>query len=64
MHAYCASTEAICFGSDQRAILLKYFEEYGMTSTHRRNLELMQRCAQEVGTTLDRVKVRADVGMH
>ena len=29
-----------------------------MTSTHRRNLELMNRCAEEVPTSLDRVKVR------
>ena len=28
-----------------------------MTSTHRRNVDLMQKCAQEVGTSLDRVKV-------
>eukprot|EP00731_Ephydatia_muelleri_P037237 Em0425g4a len=27
-----------------------------MTSTHRRNVDLMQKCALEVGTTLDRVK--------
>ena len=38
-------------------ILLKYFDEYGMTSTHRRNLELMARCAGEVGTSIDKVKV-------
>ena len=28
-----------------------------MTSTNRRNLDLMSRCAEEVGTTLDKVKV-------
>ena len=37
--------------------MLRYFDEYGMTSTHRRNTELMERCANEVGTTLERVKV-------
>ena len=37
---------------------MKYFDEYGMTSTHRRNGDLMNRCAEEVGTSLDRVKVR------
>jgi hypothetical protein len=46
------------FSPDQKAILLRYFEEYGMTSTHRRNTDLMQRCAAEVGTTIERVKVR------
>lgn len=28
-----------------------------MTSTHRRNINLMERCANEVGTSLERVKV-------
>ena len=37
--------------------MLRYFDEYGMTSTHRRNMELMERCANEVGTSLERVKV-------
>ncbi len=32
-----------------------------MTSTHRRNTELMQRCAQEVNTSIDRVKVRITI---
>ena len=45
------------FTDDQRSILLRYFDEYGMTSTHRRNSELMERCAAEVGTSLERVKV-------
>lgn len=45
------------FTPDQKAVLLRYFEEYGMTSTHRRNTDLMQRCAEEVGTTIDRIKV-------
>lgn len=44
------------FTDDQRSVLLRYFDEYGMTSTHRRNSELMERCATEVGTTLERVK--------
>lgn len=44
------------FSDEQRTILLRYFDEYGMTSTHRRNTELMERCANEVGTTLERVK--------
>ena len=45
------------FSDEQRTILLRYFDEYGMTSTHRRNMELMERCANEVGTSLERVKV-------
>ena len=50
--------EGLSFTDEQRKLLLKYFDEYGMTSTHRRNVDLMQKCAQEVGTSLDRVKVR------
>ncbi len=46
------------FTTEQRTVLMRYFEEYGMTSTHRRNTELMQRCAQEVHTSIDRIKVR------
>ena len=45
------------FSDGQRKILLKYFDEFGMTSTHRRNSELIKRCSTEVGTTLERVKV-------
>lgn len=47
------------FTAEQRQLLLKYFDEYGMTSTHRRNADLIQRCAQDVGTTVERVKVRS-----
>ena len=36
---------------------MKYFDEYGMTSTHRRNLDLMSQCATEAGTTITKVKV-------
>lgn len=53
------NTGANLFSDEQRTILLRYFDEYGMTSTHRRNTELMERCANEVGTTLERVKVCA-----
>ena len=45
------------FTLEQRQILLKYFDECGMTSTHRRNTDIVQRCANEVGTTVERVKV-------
>ena len=45
------------FTPEQKEVLMKYFEEYGMTSTHRRNTELMKQCASEVGTTVARVKV-------
>lgn len=45
------------FSDSQRVVLLKYFDEYGMTSTNRRNTDLMTRCAEEVGTSLDKVKV-------
>eukprot|EP00731_Ephydatia_muelleri_P035662 Em0145g14a len=48
--------KGLSFTDEQRKLLLKYFDEYGMTSTHRRNVDLMQKCALEVGTTLDRVK--------
>ena len=45
------------FSDSQRKILLKYFDEFGMTSTHRRNSALVERCSTEVGTTVERVKV-------
>ena len=45
------------FSEEQRTILLRYFDEHGMVSTHRKNHEIMARCAQEVGTSLDRIKV-------
>ncbi len=48
---------AVVFTPEQKDVLMKYFEEYGMTSTHRRNTELMRQCAGEVGTTVARVKV-------
>ena len=47
----------VLFSEEQRTILIRYFNEYGMTSTHRRNTELMAKCAEEVGTTIERVKV-------
>jgi hypothetical protein len=46
----------ILFSDEQRIILIRYFDEYGMTSTHRRNTDLMTKCAGEVGTTIERVK--------
>lgn len=52
---------AVVFSPDQKAVLIRYFEEYGMTSTHRRNTDLMQQCAGEVGTTIERIKVGAAV---
>ena len=51
------NTGANLFSDEQRTVLLRYFDEYGMTSTHRRNMNLMERCANEVGTSLERVKV-------
>lgn len=47
----------MAFTPEQKAVLIRYFEELGMTSTHRRNTDLMQRCADEVGTTIERIKV-------
>ena len=47
------------FTPDQKAILLRY--NYGMTSTYRRNADMMQRCASEVGTTIERVNQRSIV---
>ena len=67
-HALC--TLSLCthcfsepqlFTVEQWQTLLKYFDEYGMTSTHRRNSDLIQRCATEVGTTTERVKVMNEV---
>ncbi len=52
------------FTPEQKAVLLRYFDEYGMTSTHRRNADMMQRCANEVGTTIDRIKVGASLHAH
>ena len=57
VYTCCFVVGANLFTDDQRSILLRYFDEYGMTSTHRRNSELMERCAAEVGTSLERVKV-------
>ena len=48
----------VVFTNEQRQVLLRYFDEYGMTSTHRRNTDIIQRCADEVGTSVERVKVR------
>jgi len=45
------------FTVEQKEILMRYFEEYGLTSTHRRYSDLMTRCAVEVRTTVERVKV-------
>lgn len=55
----CQLPEPQLFTAEQRQILLKYFDECGMTSTHRRNAELIQRCATDVGTTIERVKVKS-----
>lgn len=44
------------FSAEQKKTLMRYFDEYGMTSTHRRNTELMHKCASEIGTSVDRVK--------
>jgi hypothetical protein len=44
------------FTDEQRATLLKYFNDYGMTSTHRKNADVLARCAAEVGTTVPKVK--------
>ena len=45
------------FSNEQRKVLLN---EYGMTSTHHRNSELIERCRTKVGTTVERVKVSCD----
>ena len=45
------------FTDEQRSLLMKYFNEYGMTSTHRRNADVIARCAAEIGTTIPKVKV-------
>lgn len=50
-------SEFSAFTVEQRATLLKYFDEYGMTSTHRRNIDLITQCAAELGTTIPKVKV-------
>lgn len=57
LHTHTALTGGVVFSDSQRKILLKYFDEFGMTSTHRRNSELIERCSTEVGTTVERVKV-------
>lgn len=36
---------------------MKYFDDYGMTSTHRRNMGIITRCAAEAGTSMPKVKV-------
>ena len=57
VHMHMVLTGGVVFSDSQRKILLKYFDEFGMTSTHRRNSELIERCSTEVGTTVERVKV-------
>ena len=43
---------------------MKYFDECGMTSTHRRNSDIIQRCSTDVGTTVERVKVETQSSSH
>lgn len=56
IHLICC-LEFSTFSDEQRLLLMKYFNEYGMTSTHRRNADIIARCAVEVGTTVSKVKV-------
>ena len=44
------------FTEDQKQMLLKYFDD-GMTSTNRQHMDLIEKCAKEADTTVDRVKV-------
>jgi hypothetical protein len=57
MFSWLIIAGGVQFTPEHKATLLKYFNEYGMTSTHRRNTELMEKCANEIGTTVGRVKV-------
>jgi transposase len=45
------------FTPEQKQVLLRYYEEKDMKSTHKRNSELMERAAEEGNIPLDRVKV-------
>ena len=44
------------FTEDQKQILLKYYDD-GMTSTNRQHMEMIEKCANESQTTVDRIKV-------
>ena len=47
------------FTAEQKQILMKYYEELDMKSTHKRNAALMEQAATEGKIPLDRVKVGA-----
>lgn len=44
------------FTDKQKQTLLKYYNE-GMTSTNRQHIDLIEKCAKECQTTVDRIKV-------
>ncbi|KAI6647936.1 hypothetical protein LOD99_8396 [Oopsacas minuta] len=41
---------------EQRNLLLKYFDDYKMNSTHRKNMQLIEQCAQELTIPVPKVK--------
>jgi len=45
------------FTDEQKKILLKYYDD-GMTSTNRQHADLIDKCAKECQTTVDRIKVK------
>ena len=44
------------FTDDQKQTLLKYYDN-GMTSTNRQHVDVIERCAKECQTSVDRIKV-------
>lgn len=44
------------FTDEQRQILLRYYED-GMTSTKRKHMDLIEKCATECNTPVERIKV-------
>ena len=48
------------FSHSQKRVLLRYYEELDMKSTHRRNEDLMRQAVVEAQTSIERVKVSCD----
>lgn len=44
------------FTDEQKQTLLKYYDD-GMTSTNRQHMDIIEKCAKECQTSVDRIKV-------
>ena len=59
---FCATGRSM-FTDDQKQILLKYYDN-GMTSTNRHHVDVIEKCARECQTTVDKIKVEMHVHYH